>query len=89
MKAFRQFVIASVLALGAVTAVQAAAPLDINKASAEEIAETLQGIGLKRAQDIVAFRSQHGPFKSIEQLLDVKGVGEKVLEKNRANIRLQ
>jgi competence protein ComEA len=89
MKAFRQFIIASALALGAVAAVQAAAPLDINKASAEEIAETLQGIGLKRAQDIVAFRSQHGPFKSVEQLLDVKGVGEKVLEKNRANIRLQ
>lgn len=88
MKAFSKFVIAGVLALGGVVAAQAA-PVDINKASAEEIAAALQGIGLKRAQDIVAFRSQHGPFKSVEQLLDVKGVGDKVLEKNRADIRLQ
>ena len=66
-----------------------AAPVNINKASAEEIAEALNGIGLKKAQDIVAFRDKHGPFKTVEQLRDVKGVGDKVLQKNKADIRLQ
>lgn len=75
-------------ALGA-SAPAHAGPVNINKASAEEIADALNGIGIKKARDIVAFREKQGPFKSIEQLGDVKGIGDRMLEKNRANIRLQ
>ena len=78
----------TVLAFGLAGTAQAA-PVNINKASAEEIAEALNGIGIKKAREIVAFREKQGPFKSADQLRDVKGIGDKMLEKNKANIRLQ
>lgn len=79
---------ATALALGA-SAPAIAAPVNINKASAEEIAAALQGVGIKKAQEIVKFREKHGPFRSVEQLADVKGIGPRMVEKNRADIRLQ
>ncbi len=66
-----------------------AAPVNINKAGAEEIAAALNGVGIKKAREIVTFREKHGAFKSVEQLVDVKGIGDKMVEKNRANLRLQ
>lgn len=66
-----------------------ATPVNINKAGAEEIASSLKGIGLKKAKGVVDFREKHGPFKSVEQLRDVKGFGAKTIEKNRQDIRLQ
>lgn len=66
-----------------------AAPVNINKASAEEIDAALTGVGIKTARAIVTFREKQGPFKSVDQLTDVKGIGDKTVEKNRANIKLQ
>ncbi|MFP5441296.1 MAG: ComEA family DNA-binding protein [Gammaproteobacteria bacterium] len=66
-----------------------AAPVNVNKAGAEEIAEALNGVGIKTARAIVEFREKNGPFKSVDQLADVKGVGDKTVEKIRANVRLQ
>ena len=63
-----------------------AAPVNINKASADKIAKSLQGIGPSKAAAIVAFREENGPFKSIEELKYVKGVGNKTIEKNREEI---
>lgn len=82
------FLLSIAMALGMATAAHAA-PVNINKASADEIAAALSGVGSKKAKDIVAFREKHGPFKTIEQLEDVKGIGQKMIEKNKANIRLQ
>ena len=65
-----------------------AGPVDINKADAATIAKELQGVGLSRAQAIVAYREKNGAFKSVEDLRKVKGIGAKVLELNRANIRI-
>ena len=87
-KLFNSVVAACVLAVGMVGA-SLAAPVNINKAGAEEIAASLKGIGIKKAKDVVVFREKHGAFKSVEQLRDVKGFGEKTLEKNRQDIRLQ
>jgi competence protein ComEA len=64
------------------------APVDINSASAEDIAASLQGIGSKQAAAIVAYREQHGPFTSLDQLTEVKGVGAKTISKNKADILL-
>ena len=64
------------------------APVNINQASAESIAEALNGIGLSRARAIVEYRDQHGPFKSIDDLANVKGVGSRTLEKNRSLVVL-
>ncbi|PIV36041.1 MAG: competence protein ComEA [Lysobacterales bacterium CG02_land_8_20_14_3_00_62_12] len=60
----------------------AATPINLNSASVEQLVE-LNGIGPAKAQAIVAYRQEHGPFKSIEQLANVKGIGLKLVEKNR------
>lgn len=62
--------------------------VNINTASAEEIAETVKGIGMTKAQAIVEYREQNGAFQSLDQLLEVKGIGEKTLEKNREALTL-
>jgi competence protein ComEA len=66
-----------------------AGPVDINKADATTIAKELDGIGKSRAEAIVAYREKNGAFKSVSDLLKVKGIGQKVLEQNRGNIRLE
>ncbi len=66
-----------------------AGPVDINKADAATIAKELQGVGLSRAQAIVAYREKNGSFKSADELRKVKGIGAKTLELNRANIRIE
>ena len=66
-----------------------AGPVDINKADAATIAKELQGIGLSRAQAIVAYREKNGAFRSVDDLRKIKGIGAKVLERNRANIKLE
>ena len=60
--------------------------VDINTADAETLARMLQGIGMVKAQDIVAYRETYGDFKSVEELLEVKGIGPATLERNRHRI---
>ena len=66
-----------------------AGPVDINSADAETLARELNGVGLAKAEAIVAWREAHGPFTSPESLLEVKGVGPALLEKNLENIRVE
>jgi competence protein ComEA len=63
-------------------------PVNINTADATTIAAALEGVGEAKAKAIVAYRQQHGPFKSVDELALVKGIGPKMLERNRANIRI-
>ena len=65
-----------------------AGPVDINTADASTIARELQGIGLSRAQAIVAYREKNGAFRSADDLRKIKGIGAKVLDRNRANIKV-
>jgi competence protein ComEA len=58
------------------------APVDVNTASAEQL-DTLPGIGPSTAAAIIAHREEHGPFTSVEQLLDVRGIGEAKLSQMR------
>ena len=67
---------------------QVASKVNINKADAETIASVLTGVGLKKAEAIVVYRKQKGKFKSLDELLVIKGIGEGILEKNRAKILL-
>lgn len=62
--------------------------LNINTASASEIQKALVGIGAKKAEAIVEYREQHGKFIAPEQLLEVKGIGKAILEKNKDRIDL-
>jgi competence protein ComEA len=60
--------------------------IDINSASVEILDRELNGIGPKKAAAIVEYREQNGPFKSIEDIQKVYGIGEKTFEKNRDKI---
>ncbi len=66
----------------------AATPVNINKADAATIASSLDGIGQSKAEAIVAWRDAHGPFKSADDLAQVKGIGQATLERNRTAILL-
>ena len=52
----------------------------LNRATEAEL-QTVSGIGQKRASDIIAYREANGPFRSVEDLKNVSGIGEKTLEK--------
>ena len=69
--------------------VWAAGGVNINTASAAEISEALNGVGLSKAEEIVRYREAHGAFAHIDELVNVKGVGMKTIDKNRDNIMLQ
>ena len=63
-----------------------AAPVNINQANADTIAKSLHGIGPGKAAAIVQFRNDNGPFKTVEELKYVKGIGKKTLEKIREDV---
>ena len=67
----------------------ATGPVDINSADAEVLATAIKGVGLKKAEAIVAYRNQHGPFKSIDELTLVRGIGEKTVESSRDNLTIE
>ena len=59
--------------------------INLNKATVQELVQ-LKGIGQKYAQRIVDFREKNGPFKKTEDLMNVPGIGIKILEKNKDRI---
>ncbi|GAA4875209.1 ComEA family DNA-binding protein [Ferrimonas pelagia] len=62
--------------------------ININQADATTLAKGLKGIGKHKAQAIIQYRSEHGPFDQVEDLLQVKGIGAELLAKNRERITL-
>ncbi len=66
-----------------------AGPVDINTADATTLAKELEGVGLARAQAIVEYRDRNGKFRSVDEMLNVKGIGPQVLEKNKGNLQLR
>ena len=61
------------------------ASVNINTADAKTLLE-LKGVGLKRAQTIISYREQNGPFKSVDDLMRVKGIGKKTVDQNHNKI---
>lgn len=62
--------------------------VNINTADAQQLANGLTGVGLKRAQDIIKLRDELGQFTDINQLMQVKGIGARVIELNKERIVL-
>ena len=62
--------------------------VSINNATAEELARAMNGVGLKKAQAIVSYREEYGPFKTVEDLKQVPGMGNSLVERNLAIITL-
>ncbi|WP_025120347.1 MULTISPECIES: ComEA family DNA-binding protein [unclassified Serratia (in: enterobacteria)] len=67
---------------------EAEAKVSINQADAEALASVLNGVGLKKAQAIVRYREQNGPFSEIDQLQEVPGIGPSLVERNRDRLKM-
>ena len=63
--------------------------IDINSASAKEIAAAMKGVGEKRAQQIIEYRKANGPYQSIDDLINIKGIGKKTIQANREKIMVK
>jgi len=85
MKSFKRFLYLTICTL-TMPLVVYAGPVNVNTADAETISAELQGVGLSKAHAIVDYRKENGPFKSADDLTLVKGIGERTVEINRANI---
>ncbi|MFC1750890.1 ComEA family DNA-binding protein [Pseudomonadota bacterium] len=75
------------LSLGMVGA-QAGELIDINSADVVKMAAELKGIGLTKASAIVKYREEHGPFGSVEELVEVSGISDKTLNKIREQVQV-
>ena len=64
----------------------AADTVNINTADKTTLVEMIKGIGEKKADAIIAYREKHGPFKSVDELAQVSGIGEATVEKNREKL---
>ncbi len=84
MNSIRTLFAAAIIA--AALGAHAQAPVNINTAGAEALAEAIKGVGLKRAEAIVAYRDKHGPFATVDDLAKVQGIGERILEGSRGNL---
>ena len=65
-----------------------AGPVNVNTADAQTMSEELNGIGMAKAKAIVEYRKKHGPFKNADELSLVKGIGERTVDRNRADIQV-
>ena len=64
------------------------AKVNLNAADAETLRRDLFGIGAAKAKAIIAYRESNGPFTAVDELLEVKGIGKALLEKNRDRLAL-
>jgi competence protein ComEA len=63
--------------------------VNINEADAETLADVLVGVGASKARAIVKYREENGPFTTIDQLVDVNGIGESILNTNKEKMTLE
>lgn len=66
-----------------------AGKINLNTATAQQLSDGLKGVGDALAQRIVAYREQHGRFRSVDELKNVSGIGEKKLESIRSNVTVE
>mgnify|MGYP001104852876 CR=1 FL=1 len=89
MKTIRNLIIALVLAMSvsAMTLAQDST-VNVNTATAEQLADVLVGIGPSKAAAIVTYRDAHGGFEHIDELINVRGIGMRTVDQNRDRITL-
>jgi competence protein ComEA len=84
---FKKMIAALLIALTLSTFAHAEAqPIDINTATAEQLAEFLTGVGEAKAEAIVKYREEHGAFKHPDELVNVRGIGLATVDRNRDRI---
>ena len=63
--------------------------VNINTADKDALMSAIKGVGEKRAEAIIAYRKQNGPFKSIEELVEVRGIGASTVEANMETLSIE
>lgn len=63
--------------------------LDLNSVDAATLQRELNGIGKAKADAIVMHRDEHGPFASVDELLEIKGIGKALLDRNRDKLTVE
>ena len=86
MNFFSKTLAALLLALAFTSAAHANERININTADAATLDRVMDGVGPAKAAAIVEHRRVHGPFRTVDQLVNVKGIGPATLEQNRARI---
>lgn len=84
---FNALALVAMLAFSGAAFSYTAEKININTADAQTIAKNLNGIGLKKAEAIVVWRTEHGSFSEVSGIDQVKGVGQKTVEKNKDYIK--
>jgi competence protein ComEA len=74
------------LSLATLSLAAFAVQVNINTGDATALAETIDGVGPKLAMTIIQYRQANGPFQSVDELQNVKGIGTKIVEKNRSKM---
>ena len=87
MNIARQLIACAFLLVAAV--VYAGEPVNINTADAETLASAINGVGVKKARDIVSHRQKNGPFESVDELAQVSGIGMQTVDKSRGNLTVK
>jgi len=83
MKIIKTFAALAAISISSITS---AAPVNINTATATEIADALNGIGMSKAQAIVEYREAYGEFSRADEIVFVRGIGESTFENNKDDI---
>jgi len=86
MKKIKSFLL---IALFCFSSLLHAAKVNINTADAETLSSELTGIGQSKAEAIIAYREQYGPYKHIEDLVNVKGIGMATIDRNKSKLTLE
>ena len=81
MEFFKKIVLICMIALPCY--LLAADTVNINTADKQTLMTEIKGVGEKRAEAIISWREQHGPFKSVDELANVSGVGQSIVDMNR------
>ena len=86
MNLFTKTLAVLLLAFAGAGAVPASERININTADAATLDRVMDGVGPAKAAAIVEHRRVHGPFRSVDQLVNVKGIGPATLELNRTKL---
>ncbi len=80
---------AAVVAATLLASAAVAGPVDVNTADAKTLARELDGVGMAKAEAIVSYREKNGPFKTADDLAKVKGLGKKLIDQNKSNLKFE
>ncbi|MCH8976026.1 MAG: ComEA family DNA-binding protein [Proteobacteria bacterium] len=86
MEIFKKTLLAACLLIPTLLFAEA---ININTADKDTLMTVIKGVGEKRAEAIIAYREQNGPFKSIEELAEVRGIGASIVEANMDNLSIE